>query len=78
MEKSLIATLLPTSFDIQRAGIYLQVKPLGRGIAKLLQYTSHRLGDVVRYLLLKLHLAIHHHAPVPEIEDLELFESCQV
>lgn len=67
-----------TWFHLQRATVDLDVEPLGRGAAEVLQHAVNGLGHVVRHRLVQLHPAVHHHAAVPEVEDFQLLESGQI
>lgn len=62
----------------QRAAVDLDVQPLGRSTAEVLQHTLDGLRHVVGHRLVQLHPAVHHNAAVPEVEDLQLLESGQV
>lgn len=62
----------------QRAAVDLNVQPLGRRTAEVLQHTLDGFRHVIGDRLVQLHPAVHHNAAVPEVENLQLLESCQV
>lgn len=62
----------------QRAAVDLDVQPLGRRTAEVLQHTLDGFRHVIGDRLVQLHPAVHHNAAVPEVENLQLLESSQV
>lgn len=50
----------------------------GGGLTEVLQDAVDSLGDVVRHRGGELHLAVDDHAALPEVQDLQLLETCQV
>ena len=67
-----------TWFNIQRAGVDLDVQVLGGSGAELLQDTVDGLGDVVRHWFGELHLAVDDHAAFPEVKNLQFLEAREV
>lgn len=62
----------------QRAAVDLNVQPLGRSAAEVLQHTLDGFRHVIGDRLVQLHPAVHHNAAIPEVENLQLLESSQV
>lgn len=62
----------------QRAAVDLNVQPLGRRTAEVLQHTLDGFRHVIGDRLVQLHPAVHHNAAVPKVENLQLLESSQV
>ena len=68
----------PTRFDVQRVLVDGQVHGLVGCVAEVLQDQVHRRGDAARHRLAKLHPAVHHDAPVAEVQNLQVLEVTQV
>lgn len=67
-----------TWFYFQGATVDLDVKPLRRRAAEVLEHTVDRFCDVVRYRFVQFHPAVYHNAAVPEVENFQLLESSQI
>lgn len=67
-----------TWFYFQGAAVNLDVEPLRRRAAEVLEHAVYGFRDVVRYRLVQFHPAVYHNAAVPEVENLQLLESRQI
>ena len=67
-----------TRFDVQRVLVDGQVHGLVGRVAEVFQDQIYRGGDTARHRLAKLHPAVHHDAPIAEIQDLQVLEVTQV
>ena len=67
-----------TRFNIQRVLVDGQVHGLVGRVAEVLQDQVHRRGDSLGHWLAKPHPAVHHNAPIAEIQDLQVLEVTQV
>ena len=67
-----------TWFNVKRVAIYFQIKLLGCRGTKILQDTSHSLGEVIWHWFSKPHFAIHNHAPISEVKYLKLLKTRKI
>lgn len=67
-----------TWFHLQGATVNLDVEPFRRRAAEVFEHTVDSFCDIIRYRFVQFHLAVHHDAAVPEVEDFQLLKSGQI
>lgn len=67
-----------TWFHFQGATVDLDVKPFRCCITEVFKHAVHSFCDVIRYRLVQFHPAVHHHTPIPEVENFQLLKSSQI